>query len=727
MAVVSIRARLILLVLSVLTPALAAALWVIDITYANERAALERNLRDTTRALSLVVDRELARRDTIARVLTLSAPLDQGDLPAFHEQARRATDGIEGAVLLRSAQGVLVDTREAAVAQAPAAPASAVPTLLDLPTVTPVLPDTRTKTLQATVVRPVLRAGEAVFNVEVTVLPQELQRIVAEQRLPPGWSSAIVDSRGTVVAHQPDGPALLGRPITDTLRAQLSRGTEGFFETESIQGLPTVAFFSTTASNWSFVIAVPEAEFGSSLTRSLIPLLWGIAAVASVAVLGALWVAHGISGAVDSLRGAARELQGGTPVRRRSVPIRELAEVNTTLEDASRTLLHAKEELERQVAAAVQQTREAEQRVSQSQRVEALGRLTGGVAHDFNNLLGVISNSTHVLQRLPAGAGQDNAFATIRRAVELGSRLTQHLLRFAGRQPVKPVRVDLAEFLPRSAELMKTVMGSSVRIECELEPGTQPVTVDPSEMELALINLALNARDAMSGRGTLRLRARNAGTGAESRVEVSVSDTGEGIDPDVLERVFEPFFTTKPVGMGSGLGLSQVYGFCQQAGGEATIESRAGAGTTVTMVLPSSGAVPAADDAAPSAAAAPAVSTHGGRKLLLVEDNEDLALVTEALLRSFGFGVTRVRSGDEALRTIEGAGSDAFDVVLSDVVMPGSVDGLQLARRLQQRVPPLPVVLISGYNAAHAQQSFEVLPKPCPPDQLLAALQRALQ
>ncbi|HEY6133913.1 MAG TPA: ATP-binding protein [Rubrivivax sp.] len=726
MAVVSIRARLILLVLSVLTPALAAALWVIDITYANERSAIERNLRDTTRALSLVVDRELARRDVIARVLTLSELLDRVDLPAFHEQARRATDGIEGAVLLRSAQGVLVDTRAPSSAIPLAAQAragSSAPALFDLPTVTPLLPDAATQALQATVVRPVLRDRKALFNVEVTLLPQELQRIVAEQRLPAGWSSAIVDSRGTVVAHQPDGPSLLGRPITDTLRAQLSQRTEGFFETQSLQGLPTVAFFSTSASNWSYVIAVPEAEFGSSLTRSLIPLLWGIAAVASVAVLGALWVARGISGAVDSLRQAARELQGGAPVQARNVPIRELAEVNTTLADASRTLLQTKDELERQVASAVQRTREAEQRVSQSQRVEALGRLTGGVAHDFNNLLGVISNSTHVLQRLPAGDGRDNAFAAIQRAVDLGSRLTQHLLRFAGRQPVKPVPVDLAEFLPRSAELMKTVMGSSVRIECELEPGTQGVTVDPSEMELALINLALNARDAMSGRGTLRLRARNGSAEAAGQVLLSVSDTGEGIDPDVLERVFEPFFTTKPVGKGSGLGLSQVYGFCQQAGGAATIESRAGAGTTVTMVLPATSAEPAPTQPLP---APPAPASAGEeRRLLLVEDNDDLGLVTEALLRSFGFQVTRVRSGDDALRALEA--DNSFDVVLTDVVMPGAVDGLQLARRLKERVPPLPVVLISGYNTSHAQRNFEVLPKPCPPDDLLAALQRALQ
>ncbi|HSW04608.1 ATP-binding protein [Aquabacterium sp.] len=454
----------------------------------------------------------------------------------------------------------------------------------------------------------------------------------------------------------------------------------------------------------------------------------------ALALAGALWVSRRISGPIESLQAAARQLQQGQAVERRSTGIDECDMVLATLAEASETLRHARGDLELQVEHAVQRTREAEQRASRSQRIEALGRLTGGVAHDFNNLLGVVSNSAHLIQRRATGDALAAPLAAplgaILRAVEVGHRLTQHLLRFAGRKPVRPQMLDLRQYLMSLNELMRTVLGSGIQFKARVAADTHAVTLDSAELELALINLALNARDAMPRGGEVQLQARNAaadeleGLPREASgdfVLITFGDSGSGIDEETARHVFEPFFTTKPVGKGSGLGLAQVRGFCVQAGGTARLASTPGLGTTVSLLLPAGqGQV----EAAPARVAADGASLTG-RQVLLVEDNEDLGAITEALLADFGCRVQRVSGADEALRAVAAV---AFDAVLSDVVMPGVMDGLALAHELRRRQPQLPVLLISGYSSAlGGAHDFEVLAKPCPPEAMVAALQRAMQ
>jgi CheY-like chemotaxis protein len=314
------------------------------------------------------------------------------------------------------------------------------------------------------------------------------------------------------------------------------------------------------------------------------------------------------------------------------------------------------------------------------------------------------------------------------RAVEVGSRLTQHLLRFSGRQPVQPRAVSLLSFLPDVRELMQTVVGKRIEVALDVEPGTPSVTVDPSELELALVNLALNARDAIEGSGHVWLRAAMApaedwaGLPAGEYVAITVGDDGKGLEESLAERVFEPFFSTKGVGQGTGLGLSQVHGFCVQAGGTAHLASTMGLGTTVTLVLPAN---PAPIDDALPLQPEPALTPLQGRRVLLVEDNDELAEVTEALLSSFGATVQRKADAAQALQVLQSG--TTFDVVLSDVVMPGDMDGVALARRLQQDWPALPVVLISGYSSALANAGdLKVLRKPCAPEDLVAALEQAM-
>jgi CheY-like chemotaxis protein len=274
--------------------------------------------------------------------------------------------------------------------------------------------------------------------------------------------------------------------------------------------------------------------------------------------------------------------------------------------------------------------------------------------------------------------------------------------------------------------LVAPTLGPRIEGQCSVDADTPPVEVDAAELELAIINLAVNAKDAMPGGGQFRLSARKAlpqeADMPGDYVVITVEDTGGGIEPEIVERVFEPFFTTKPYGQGTGLGLSQVYGLCSQAGGTARIESAPGRGTAVKLFLP------AVEHAHAGAVGARRPhDTSLDCSILLVEDNEDLAGVTAALLEGVGGRVQWAGSGDSA-RAIIDSGAASFDVVVSDMAMPGRLDGLGLAEYLRERYPDLPVVLITGYASQLHEASarrFTVLSKPCPPEALIAAVREA--
>ncbi len=730
---VSIRSRLLLLVASVLLPAVVAAVWLVAQTYSAERQANQRLLTDTARALSQVVDRELAQRAFLLRGLALSRILDNApELPrdtllAFEQQARRTLQGLAGWLEVRSSEGLLIDTRrrpgETLLPHAPdaARPLSTQPLLLPLP-------GPSAAGLQyATLVQPVERDGRVVLNLALAVLPEEMQRIIDAQHLPADWVGAIVDGSGTVVARHPGGAAYAGRTATAELRARIAAEREGLVQANTLDGQRVTSYFSTSSQGWTYVTGMPREQFDGVLPSAVVKVALCALAMIGLAMLGAVWVSRSISKPVHSLKQAAAQLQAGVAVQPHATGIAECDDVASALAAASASMRDAKAELERQVAQAVTLTRQAEQRVSHNQRVEALGRLTGGVAHDFNNLLGVISNSAHLIQRQTDAPALLVPIAATLRAVDVGSRLTQHLLRFSGRQPVRPRAVHLGTFLPDVVELMKTVLGKSIAVTLDVAASTRPVMVDPNELELALVNLALNARDAIRDSGHVWLQATNAqpqdqlDLAAGDYVVLALGDDGRGLDDSLVERAFEPFFSTKPVGQGTGLGLSQVHGFCVQAGGTARLASTPGLGTTVTLVLPAG----PLQTLAPGPAVARRELAVEGRRVLLVEDNVELGDATAALLASYGATVERASSAPHALQLL--GHSTAFDVVLSDVVMPGAMDGIALARRLQRDRPTLPVVLISGYSGALADASeLHVLRKPCTPQDMLAALQQAI-
>jgi PAS domain S-box-containing protein len=369
---------------------------------------------------------------------------------------------------------------------------------------------------------------------------------------------------------------------------------------------------------------------------------------------------------------------------------------------------------------AQQNLEKIQRQLAESQKLDALGQLTGGVAHDFNNLLMIITGNIHTLKRL---AGDDakglRAVQAIEKASEHGASLTRQLLTFARRQSVSPQTVDLSERLHSLREVLDTGLGGSVQIHIHVAAGVWPVTVDPGEFEAALVNLVINARDAMPGGGTVTVRASNTRLDDDVRsgdfVAIQVEDAGTGIPPDVVAKVFDPFFTTKPVGKGTGLGLSQVHGFAHQAGGTVTVESELGKGTKLTIYLPRSMTKAASGRAEPGSA--------GSGTVLLVEDNPEVASASTGLLEQLGYAVRWVADAESALSALD---RDGIDLVFSDIVMSGKMDGLGLARAIKQKHPALPILLTTGYSEAlqSAQGDFPILRKPYQLHELSRALSR---
>jgi PAS domain S-box-containing protein len=343
----------------------------------------------------------------------------------------------------------------------------------------------------------------------------------------------------------------------------------------------------------------------------------------------------------------------------------------------------------------------------QSQKLQALGELTGGIAHDFNNLMTVIAGSADFLLRKPdlPDVKRKQYLEAITETADRATTLTNHLLAFGRRQPIKPEVLDLNARFDALAEVLERALGNNIQVKLDLSPGLGCVEVDAAQLETAILNAAVNARDAMPGGGTLILSTSALEESGKSYVVVGIRDTGSGMPRDVVDRAFEPFFTTKEVGKGTGLGLSQIHGFAAQAGGRAEIHSKEGEGTTIRLVLPRT-------DKRPLAVAEGRLMPElpSGLRVLLVEDNPQVREFAEGLLADLGCEVVSRETGEEALDYL---GCGEVDLVVTDVVMPG-MSGVELARLIGEAHPDVPVLLATGYSDEIVKRGseFVVLAKP---------------
>ncbi|MEO8715949.1 MAG: ATP-binding protein [Acetobacteraceae bacterium] len=377
--------------------------------------------------------------------------------------------------------------------------------------------------------------------------------------------------------------------------------------------------------------------------------------------------------------------------------------------------------------------------VFQSQKLEAIGQLTGGIAHDFNNLLTVITAGLQLLSRSTDEERRQRLTRRIEEAAWRGADLTRRLLAFARRQPLNPEPLDAGPHIEGLRELLRHGLRDDIRILTNIPADLWPVEADLAALELAVLNLAVNARDAMPNGGTLMLGARNIPSDSPARaqldlaardyVELFVTDTGTGMTPEVMARVFEPFFTTKPQGQGTGLGLAQVYGFARQSGGTARAESPPGQGATVSLLLPRSNAqpTPAVEPAAPAPSVA-RVPVPAHLSVLVVEDDDAVATVVLEMLDQLGHRGLRVSSLPAAIAVL--SGSDCIDLIFSDVLLGVSGSGLDLAREVGRRNLTIPIVLTSGYGggvtARLAAARLPFLRKPYTLEALRAMLGEAL-
>lgn len=390
------------------------------------------------------------------------------------------------------------------------------------------------------------------------------------------------------------------------------------------------------------------------------------------------------------------------------------------------------------------QRAESEEALKHAQRLESVGQLTGGIAHDFNNLLTVIQGNLQVMEELPALANDafgQQLVAAAARASRRGAELTSKLLAFSRRQVLQPNAVDIGAMLNALAAMLRRTLDQRITIAVQVAPACPPVLADPGQLESALLNIAINARDAMPEGGLLTFSATpSQGLPADLRLEldaavprdgayvaIAIADTGGGMSDEVRERAFEPFFTTKEAGRGTGLGLSTVYGFARQSRGVITIDSTLGAGTTLTLYIPQpEGASPAASADASAAGQVPA-----GLRVLLVEDDAEVAAVVCHFLEALGCQVEQARSGEQALLAL--TPEAGFGLLLTDIALGAGMRGTQLAQEAQARLPDLAIVLMSGYSSELLQTDREALAtwpllgKPYSREQLATAIARVVR
>ena len=726
------RNRLLILVVAILVPSFIGAALAVAYVYTEQQKDQERGIAETGRAFALLVDNEMRHQEGILRTLAASPALAQGDLGEFYDHARRAADSMHAVVALYDASGKLVlhtlrPPGQPLVGRDP----SNLPALMkrygaERTLVSDIFYSAPLKRFDFTMQVPVREDGQLRYHLVLGLHVGILQRLLDRQKFPAVWIASVVDRNGRVAARSREPGTYVGTLLRDGTRKRIA-DLEGnlVFTSRTLEGIPVRAIVNGVPDiGWKVLISLPTAEIRRVPLKAA-ALLGAIMTVLLVlALAGGRWFARRAVAPVEYLGRCAERLGSGEEIAYRAHGLAEVDNVAWRMAEASKQIRRSKRELELRVREAIHATEQAQGALLRSQRLESLGRLTAGIAHEFNNLLQTLTTALQLAGMTAKEPRLQGLIDTCKRTVARATTLTGQLGSFGRVQEGRLLTVDTPTQLESALQLIRGGVGDAVTIETAFAPGLWPVTVEPLQFDLALLNLAINARDAMPGGGVLRIAAANAALGsgpqglaAGDYLHLTVADAGRGMAPEVLAQALDPFFTTKAPGEGTGLGLPQAYAFAAQARGLLVLDSAPGEGTRVHIYLPRARVAPVPAPEPQSKAAL----TRASGKLLFVEDD---ALVREAVadgLRQSGFDVELAVNGEEALARLDGGAR--FDIVFSDVVMPGNVSGIDLAGVVQRRWPGLPVLLATGYTERRvALPGVQILAKPYDIEQLVRVL-----
>jgi len=725
-----IRTRLLILILAILVPTFTAAALAVGYVYLEERRGQENSIKETVRAFALLIDNELEIKEGMLRALATSPALARGDLDEFYRHARLLAPTPETVIILHEPGGrQLLNTRVPLGNPLPLKRSSNIDELMarygeNRTLVSDLFKAPLGGKHDFLVQVPVRIDGEIRYFLSIGINAGSLQTTMSQQRFPADWAVSVVDRKGKVVARSHDAEQFRGRSVSEVAMRHFAAGGEGSFSSINLSGTPVQAFYSMVPdANWHVVVTIPNSEI-RRVPLHAAAFLAGIMAVLLVlaAVLARRFGQRAI-GPIESLGRSAEDLGQGREVVYEPQQIVEIDAVARRMAEASRQIRRSQAELEQRVQEAVSASEQAQAAMMRGQKLEALGRLTGGIAHEFNNLLQTLATALQLASLTATQPKVQSLIDTCKRTIARATALTSQLGSFGRIQDAKLLTVAPCEQLRNSVQLVRNVLRQGIELELQCEEDLWPVTVDPLQFDLALLNLAINARDAMPDGGRLTIAARNCvlepthERSGGDHVLVTVTDTGSGMPPEVLAHAMDPFFTTKAPGKGSGLGLAQAYAFATQSQGSLALSSTPGQDTRVELYLPRS-TLPLSPQPGRNPQAA-AMQASG--RILFVEDDE---LVREAVVRGLeeaGFEVVVAANGERALAMIE-AGLD-IDVAFSDIVMPGKVSGIDLAGILRERRPNLPVVLATGYTDQRATvPGVQVLAKPYEIGQLVELL-----
>jgi signal transduction histidine kinase len=714
-----IQARLTMLALVTAVPLVALAGFAILRTVDDQRAQIQSDVRQMVESFLADVDRQIVAIWAELQVLATSPSLQTGDFRTFDQEMRAALKIRGTSIVLHDTHAQqLLSTNLPFGAPLPHATNSEMHDRVVAtgePQISDLVMGAVLKRPILTLGVPVFRDGEVVYVLAMGLGPEILSALMQEQKLSPDWTAAILDRKGIIVARNRDLDRFLGQPVAPMLRQKLAQAIESWIPNVTSDGVPVYSTFRRSPmTGWTVAIGLPREFVDAPLRRAQWIAFGGGAAVLALSLTLAWWVGRGIRRPVGALTTAASALGSGRPLDPLIGGVRELDQVGEALCEASAALARNREQLESMVAERTQELAAANERLRaeigareavqaallQVQKMEAMGQLTGGVAHDFNNVLTAISGSLALLERRISDDRSLRLLRTAQRGASRGAKLTEALLAFARKQRLDPVPADLNSVVVDMTEMLHASIGASVEIRHALANELWPVLIDVSQIETALLNIAINARDAMPAGGTLLIETANirAGDGLPEEVAgqdcvgVSLRDTGTGMSPEVIEHAFEPFFTTKEIGKGTGLGLSMVFGVVRQSGGTVRIRSRLREGTTVQVYLPR-----AAESATPGAGRT--IRTMQPRAaseahILVVDDDPDVRWITAEDLREIGYLAAEADSGRAALAMLER--DEPCDLMIVDLVMTGlsGVDTVRLARRTR---PDLKVLFCSGF------------------------------